>query len=132
MTILADKEGHHYYDMRNMVFQTGHQLVAGDPRSTVGNNWNLGDEDTLEVWLRNCPDDSTFHHWKIHNFKPKSIGDIELSHDSGSFVQFDVSGTFTHISYDCGQDNSNGGAQMALDEAAEDAANAEDNNQDPE
>lgn len=41
MNILADKEGYHYYDFRNFVFQSGHPLVAGDPLSEIGNNYNL-------------------------------------------------------------------------------------------
>ena len=87
-----------------MVLQTGHPLVAGDPRSTIGNPYGLSpDEDTIEVRLRNRPSDETHHHWIIHNFKPIGLGDIELSQDSGSFVEFELKGTFTHISYDCGK-----------------------------
>ena len=102
--VIADKEGFHYYDLRNMVIQTGHPLVAGDPRATIGNAYNLSpDEDTLEVRLRNCPEDETHHHWILHNFHPTGIGDIELSTESASFVEFELAGTFTHISYDCGK-----------------------------
>lgn len=104
LNIIADKEGFHYYDLRNMVLQTGHPLVAGDPRSTIGNPYGISpDEDTIEVRLRNRPSDETHHHWIIHNFKPIGLGDIELSQDSGSFVEFELKGTFTHISYDCGK-----------------------------
>jgi hypothetical protein len=104
LNIIADKEGFHYYDLRNMVLQTGHPLVAGDPKSTIGNPYGLSpDEDIIEVRLRNKPDDATHHHWIIHNFHPTGIGDIELSQDSGSFVEFELKGTFTHISYDCGK-----------------------------
>lgn len=74
LNILADKEGFHYYDIRNMVLQTGHPLVAGDTRATIG-----GTEDTLEVRLRNQPADETHHHWIIHNFHPIGIGSVELS-----------------------------------------------------
>ena len=102
--IIADKEGFHYYDLRNMVLQTGHPLVAGDPKSTIGNQYGIStDEDTIEVRLRNRPSDGTHHHWIFHNFKPTGIGDVELSQDSGSFVEFELKGTFTHISYDCGK-----------------------------
>lgn len=108
MSIIADKEGFHYYDLRNMVMQTGHPLVAGDPRATIGNKFNLGDEDTLEIRLRNRPDDETHHHWIIHNFHPTEIGDIELTMDGASFVTFELKGTFTHIHYDCGKDELTG------------------------
>ena len=102
--IIADKEGFHYYDLRNMVLQTGHPLVAGDPKSTIGNQYGIStDEDTIEVRLRNRPSDETHHHWIFHNFKPTGIGDVELSQDSGSFVEFELKGTFTHITYDCGK-----------------------------
>ena len=104
MSIIADKEGFHYYDLRNMVFQTAHPLVAGDPRAAIGNQYNANtNEDILDIRLRNCPEDITHHHWVVHNFKPKSIGDIELSHDNSSFVEFELGGTFTHITYDCGK-----------------------------
>lgn len=104
LNIMADKEGFHYYDLRNMVLQTGHPLVAGDPKSTIGNPYGISpDEDTIEVRLRNKPSDETHHHWIIHNFKPIGLGDIELSQDSGSFVEFELKGTFTHITYDCGK-----------------------------
>ena len=104
LNIIADKEGFHYYDLRNMVLQTGHPLVAGDPKSTIGNPYGISpDEDTIEVRLRNQPSDETHHHWIIHNFKPTGIGDIELTQDGGSFVEFELKGTFTHISYDCGK-----------------------------
>ena len=103
MNIIADKEGFHYYDLRNMVLQTGHPLVAGDPRATIGNQYGVNtNEDILDVRLRNRPEDETHHHWVIHNFHPTGIGDLELSMDGSSFVEFELSGTFTHISYDCG------------------------------
>ena len=103
-SIIADKEGFHYYDLRNMVLQTGHPLVTGDPRSTIGNQYGIStDEDTIEVRLRNQPSDETHHHWTIHNFKPISIGDIELTQDGSAFVEFELTGTFTHITYDCGR-----------------------------
>ena len=119
LNILADKEGFHYYDLRNMVLQSGHPLVAGDTRSMVGNTFNLGDEDTIEVKLRNSPLDSTYHHWIIHNFRPKSIGDIELAHDSSDFVRFDIVGTFTHITYNCGE-TPNSEPEGAFEEPEED------------
>lgn len=104
LNIIADKEGFHYYDLRNMVMQTGHPLVAGDPKSTIGNPYNISpDEDTIEVRLRNQPSDETHHHWIIHNFKPTELGDLELSVDGSSFVEFELKGTFTHITYDCGK-----------------------------
>lgn len=104
LNIIADKEGFHYYDLRNMVMQTGHPLVAGDPKSTIGNPYGISpDEDTIEVRLRNKPDDETHHHWIIHNFKPTELGDLELSVDGSSFVEFELKGTFTHITYDCGK-----------------------------
>ena len=79
-------------------------MVAGDPKSTIGNPYGISpDEDTIEVRLRNKPSDETHHHWIIHNFKPIGLGDIELSQDSGSFVEFELKGTFTHITYDCGK-----------------------------
>lgn len=98
ISILGDKEGYHYQDFRNMVFQSGHPLIAGDTMSTIGD----GTDDHLDVRLRNSPDDVTHHHWIIHNFRPIKIGDVELSQDSSSFVEFQVTGTFTHIDYDCG------------------------------
>ena len=101
ISILADKEGYHYQDFRNMVFQSGHPLIAGDTMSTIGD----GTDDNLDVRLRNKPSDVTHHHWIIHNFRPIKIGDIELSNDSSSFVEFQVTGTFTHISYDCGKND---------------------------
>ena len=104
INIIADKEGFHYYDLRNMVMQTGHPLVAGDPRATIGNQFGLrSDEDIIEVRLRNRPADETHHHWVLHNFHPTGIGDIELSMDGGSFVEFELKGTITHITYDCGK-----------------------------
>lgn len=96
-TILADKEGFHYYDWRNMVLQSGHQLVAGDTKGMIGEG-----EDILDVRIRNTPNDITHHHWIIHNFKPITIGEVELTQDSGSFVEFEVTGVFSHIDYDCG------------------------------
>lgn len=101
IAILADKEGYHYQDFRNMVFQSGHPLIAGDPMSTIGD----GTDDNLDVRLRNQPSDVTHHHWIIHNFRPIKIGDIELSNDSSTFVEFQVTGTFTHIDYDCGKND---------------------------
>lgn len=104
LNILADKEGFHYYDLRNMVMQTGHPLVAGDPRATIGNTFGISpDEDTLEVRLRNRPEDEVHHHWILHNFHPTGVGDIELTVDGASFVEFELKGTFTHITYDCGK-----------------------------
>ena len=103
-TVLADKEGFHYYDLRNMVLQTGHPLVAGDPRATIGNQYGLSStEDTLEIRLRNQPSDATHHHWIIHNFHPIGIGELELTQDGSAFVEFDLKGSFTHITYDCGK-----------------------------
>ena len=103
MNIVADKEGFHYYDLRNMVLQTGHPLVAGDPKSTIGNNYEISpEEDILEVRLRNQPADKLHHHWILHNFHPTGIGDMELSRDGASFVEFELNGTITHITYDCG------------------------------
>lgn len=101
-TIIADKEGYHYQDFRNMVLQSSHPLVSGDPRSTIDNIENPSGEDTLDIRLRNTPLDETHHHWIVHNFRPTTLGSIEMSHDSSSFVEFDVTGTFTHIDYDCG------------------------------
>jgi hypothetical protein len=104
MQIIADKEGFHYYDLRNMVLQTGHPLVAGDPKATIGNPYGISpDEDVIDVRLRNQPGDNTHHHWIIHNFHPIGIGDMELGTDGASFVEFELKGTFTHISYDCGK-----------------------------
>lgn len=103
MNIIADKEGFHYYDIRNMVLQSGHPLVAGDPRAAVGNQFGIDtSEDTLKIRLRNKPTDETHHFWTIHNFHPIGIGDMELSMDSASFVEFELKGTFTHITYKCG------------------------------
>jgi hypothetical protein len=119
MTIIADKEGFHYYDLRNMVLQTGHPLVAGDPRATIGNQYNLSpDEDILEIRLRNKPDDATHHHWIIHNFHPTSIGDVELTQDGTGFVEFDLTGSFTHISYDCGKADDQAAQDFAKEEGA--------------
>lgn len=102
--VIADKEGFHYYDLRNMVLQTGHPLVAGDPKATISNPYGISpDEDTIEIRLRNTTRDQTHHHWIIHNFHPTKIGDIELSQDGSSFVEFEITGTFTHITYDCGK-----------------------------
>lgn len=53
--------------------------------------------------MRNRPEDETHHHWIIHNFHPTSIGDVELTVDGSAFVEFELTGTFTHISYDCGK-----------------------------
>ena len=115
LRIIADKEGFHYYDMRSMVMQTGHPLVAGDTRSTIGNQFGINvDEDILDIRLRNKPTDGTHHHWIVHNFRPIGIGEIELSHDSGSFVEFDLNGTFTHISYDCGRDDTDSGGKTTI------------------
>ena len=97
MTILADKEGFHYYDMRNMVLQSAHPFVAGDTKSMIGSFENISDEDILDIRLRNSPEDVTHHHWIIHNFHPIRIGDVELSHDSSNFVEFELAGNFTHI-----------------------------------
>lgn len=103
MNIIADKEGFHYYDLRNMVLQSGHPLVAGDPRATIGGVYGVSNtEDVIEVRLRNTPDDATHHHWIIHNFHPTGIGDMELSVDGSAFMEFELKGTFTHITYDCG------------------------------
>ena len=55
-TIIADKEGYHYYDIRNMVLQSGHPLIAGDTKSEIGTteDFNTFDsEDFIEVWVRN-------------------------------------------------------------------------------
>lgn len=97
ISIIADKEGCHYYDLRNMVLQSGHPLVAGDTTADIGET-----EDTLEIKLRNKPGDKAYHHWTIHNWRPIKIGDVELMHDSTNFVEFELTGTFTHISYDSG------------------------------
>ena len=104
MTILADKEGFHYYDIRNMVLQTGHPLVAGDPKATIGSNNNISkDEDIITVRLRNTPEDETHHHWIFHDFHPTKLGETELTQDGSSFVEFELTGTFTYITYDCGK-----------------------------
>lgn len=80
--------------------------MAGDPKATVGNPYNISpDEDTLEIRLRNKPGDEAHHHWIIHNFHPTGIGDVELTTDGSSFVEFELKGTFTHISYDCGRND---------------------------
>lgn len=98
MKIIADKEGYHYYDLRNAVIETGHPLVAGSPKAMIGNNFNIGTpDDCLDVKLRNNPDDKNFHHWIIHNFHPTGIGNIDLDTESQNFVEFDLTGTFTHI-----------------------------------
>ena len=115
ITIIADKEGYHYYDWRNMVLQSGHPLIAGDPRSMIGKTKSDTNEDYLDVRLRNKVDDRTHHHWIIHNFRPIGIGEVELSHDSSSFVEFEITGTFTHVTYMTGDDQtSNEKAQEAL------------------
>ena len=56
MTIIADKEGYHYYDWRNMVLQSGHPLIAGDPRSMIGKTESDTNEVYLDVRLRNIVD----------------------------------------------------------------------------
>ena len=56
----------------------------------------------MEVRLRNSPEDETHHHWVLHNFHPTEIGDLELTQDSASFVEFELKGTITHVTYDCG------------------------------
>ena len=115
ITIIADKEGYHYYDWRNMVLQSGHPLIAGDPRSMIGKTKSDTNEDYLDVRLRNKVDDRTHHHWIIHNFRPIGIGEVELSHDSSSFVEFEITGTFTHVTYMTGDDQtSNEKAQAAI------------------
>ena len=83
-----------------MVLQTGHPLVAGDTKATIGSSWGLGtSEDSIDVRLRNMPEDTAYHHWIIHNFRPTSVGNISLSQDGGNFVEFEVTGIFTHITY---------------------------------
>ena len=109
--------------------------MAGDPRATIGNNFKISpDEDTIEVRLRNSTEDSVHHHWVIHNFHPTKIGDIDLSHDSSSFVEFEVTGTFTHIDYDCGhndppnpfaQSSSSSGGSDGQSETTGDASNGQ-------
>lgn len=104
INIIADKEGFHYYDLRNMVFQTAHPIVAGDPRATIGNTYGISPtEDILEVRLRNRPADKTHHHWILHNFHPTAIGDVDLAHDDSTFMEFELRGTITHVTYDCGE-----------------------------
>lgn len=102
MTIIADKEGFHYYDWRNMILQSGHPLIAGDPRSMIGKDENDTNEDYLDVRLRNKQSDRTHHHWIIHNYRPITIGEVELSHDSESMVEFEITGIFTHVTYATG------------------------------
>lgn len=102
LKILADKEGYHYYDLRNMVLEAGHPLIAGDPKSMISSKEMISDEDILDIRLRNGPGDDPHHHWIVHNFRPTSIGDIDLDVGSSSFIEFDLTGTFTHITYDCG------------------------------
>lgn len=102
LKILADKEGYHYYDLRNMVLEAGHPLLAGDTRSTVSSNQKVSEEDILDVRLRNGPGPDPHHHWIIHNFRPTGIGDIDLDVSTSGFIEFDLTGTFTHITYDCG------------------------------
>lgn len=101
-TIIADKEGYHYYDWRNMVLQGGHPLTAGDTQAQIGKRGGDYSVDNLEIRLRNSVEDKIHHHWIVHNFRPVTIGDIELGHDSSGFVEFEITGTFTHISYDAG------------------------------
>ena len=52
--------------------------------------------------MRNQPTDKIYHHWTICNFRPTGLGDLELGHEDESFAEFEVTGTFTHIFYDCG------------------------------
>lgn len=126
MTIIADKEGYHYYDWRNMVLQSGHPLIAGDPRSMIGKTKSDTNEDYLDVRLRNKTNDRTHHHWTIHNFRPIGIGEIELSHDSSSFVEFEITGTFTHVTYMTGDDQtSNEKAQAAIKQQEQMKSNEE-------
>ena len=126
MTIIADKEGYHYYDWRNMVLQSGHPLIAGDPRSMIGKTESDTNEDYLDVRLRNKTNDRTHHHWTIHNFRPIGIGEIELSHDSSSFVEFEITGTFTHVTYMTGDDKtSNEKAQAAIKQQEQMKSNEE-------
>lgn len=130
MTILADKEGFHYYDMRNMVLQSAHPFVAGDTKSMIGSFENISDEDILDIRLRNSPEDVTHHHWIIHNFHPIRIGDVELSHDSSNFVEFELAGNFTHIDYDCGYNDGPNPFKPSGDSSG--GSGGEDNNGDPE
>lgn len=131
MTIIADKEGFHYYDWRNMVLQSGHPLIAGDPRSMIGWYDKDTNEDYLEVRLRNKVSDRTHHHWIIHNFRPIGIGEIELSHDSSSFVEFEITGTFTHVTYMTGDDQTSNQKSQEISEQNNPDENPSNNNDVP-
>ena len=53
----------------------------------------------LLVKLVNDPASSSQHIWRLHNFKPTKVDDIQLSFENSKLVTFGVTGTFTHITF---------------------------------
>ena len=80
------------------------------------------------ISLRNHSWDDPHHYWVIHNFHPTSLGDLDLSTDGSAFVEFQLTGTFTHISYYCGVKSKKNGQSGTLPTDNEPNGNNDENN----
>ena len=101
MTILADEYGIYYADWRNLVITYGTGGKRGKPilngvASADGAMEGMG---YLIAKLINIPDAPSQHIWRLHNFKPTKLGDVQFGHAKRELVTFQVSGTFTHITF---------------------------------
>ena len=106
MDILADEDGVYYKQWRQLVIEYSSDPFKGRPilndrkseQTTVGTQIRGQSYIVAKLWN---PTElkATGHCWRFHNFKPTSIGEIEMGHDSSDLTTFTVTGVFTHISY---------------------------------
>ena len=97
MDILADEHGLYYEQWRSLVIEYSQDANKGRP--ILDADANHQGKHYIVVRLINQPNQSREHCWRIHNFKPTSVGEVEMGQDNDSFVTFPVTGVFTHISY---------------------------------
>lgn len=117
MDILADENGVYYNQWRQLVIEYSSDPFKGRPilddftmvngvqtggygseRTEIGYQKRGKSYIVAKLW-NPVELKTTGHCWRFHNFKPTSIGEIEMSHDSSDLTTFTVTGVFTHISY---------------------------------
>ena len=105
MDIIADENGVYYDQWRQMVINyssdpfKGRPILSGSTANTTVGTVKWGQYYIVAKLWNPIIKKTTGHCWRFHNFKPTSIGEIELSHGSTDFTTFTVTGVFTHISY---------------------------------
>jgi len=102
MNILDDEFGYNYAYWRDMVIVYGMNGMKGKPiLDGILNEYSnmYQGSSFLLVKLVNDPASPSQHIWRLHNFKPTKIGDIDMGHSKTSLVTFSVEGVFTHITF---------------------------------